>query len=99
MVQIDAISSHPITFFLGEETSDQHITTNSFQVAVDSDKISLNHLFSRLPILAHSDGIKEQNLNPEDNLRELHSFSYCSIKINCNNNKYYLRYIRYIQYR
>jgi len=38
-MQLEAISSHPITSYLGEET-DPHFTTTSFQVVVESDKVS-----------------------------------------------------------
>jgi len=37
--QLEAISSHPITSYLGEETN-THLATISFQVVVESDKIS-----------------------------------------------------------
>ena len=37
--QLEAISSHPVTSYLGEETK-THLTTASFQVAVESDKVS-----------------------------------------------------------
>ncbi|KAK4825498.1 hypothetical protein QYF61_027653 [Mycteria americana] len=37
--QLDAISSHPITCYLGEET-DPHLATTSFQVVVESYKVS-----------------------------------------------------------
>ncbi|KAK4824161.1 hypothetical protein QYF61_011288 [Mycteria americana] len=36
---LEAISSHPITCYLGEET-DPHLSTTSFQVVVESDKVS-----------------------------------------------------------
>lgn len=62
LLQFDAVSSHPIPFFLGEETRNQDITTTSFQVAVDSDKVSLSLLFSKPPILAYLAGIKVQKL-------------------------------------
>ncbi|KAK4819568.1 LOW QUALITY PROTEIN: hypothetical protein QYF61_007079 [Mycteria americana] len=39
LAQLEAISSHPITFYLGKET-DTHLATASFQVAVESDKVS-----------------------------------------------------------
>ncbi|KAK4829457.1 LOW QUALITY PROTEIN: hypothetical protein QYF61_004675, partial [Mycteria americana] len=39
LVQLEAISSHPITCYLGAET-DPHLTTPSFQVVVESDKVS-----------------------------------------------------------
>jgi len=38
-MQLKAISSCPITSYLGEET-DTHFTTISFQVVVNSDKVS-----------------------------------------------------------
>ncbi|KAK4828029.1 LOW QUALITY PROTEIN: hypothetical protein QYF61_022806 [Mycteria americana] len=37
--QLEAISSHPITCYLGEET-DPHLSTPSFQVAGESNKVS-----------------------------------------------------------
>ncbi|KAK4824899.1 hypothetical protein QYF61_021414 [Mycteria americana] len=39
LAQLEAISSRPITCYLGEET-DPHLSTASFQVAVESDKVS-----------------------------------------------------------
>ncbi|KAK4815585.1 hypothetical protein QYF61_004800 [Mycteria americana] len=39
LVQLEAISSGPITCYLGEET-DPHLSTTSFQVVVESDKVS-----------------------------------------------------------
>ncbi|KAK4818581.1 hypothetical protein QYF61_015381 [Mycteria americana] len=39
LVQLEAISSCPITCYLGEET-DPHLSTTSFQVAVESEKVS-----------------------------------------------------------
>ncbi|KAK4824291.1 LOW QUALITY PROTEIN: hypothetical protein QYF61_013036 [Mycteria americana] len=39
LVQLEAISSHPITCYLGEET-DPHLSTPSFQVVVESNKVS-----------------------------------------------------------
>ncbi|KAK4816506.1 hypothetical protein QYF61_017467 [Mycteria americana] len=39
LAQLEAISSHPVTCYLGEET-DPHLSTTSFQVAVESDKVS-----------------------------------------------------------
>ncbi|KAK4813748.1 LOW QUALITY PROTEIN: hypothetical protein QYF61_023684 [Mycteria americana] len=39
LTQLEAISSHPITSYLGEET-DPHLSTPSFQVAVESDEVS-----------------------------------------------------------
>ncbi|KAK4831827.1 LOW QUALITY PROTEIN: hypothetical protein QYF61_019350 [Mycteria americana] len=39
LVQLEAISSHPITCYLGEET-DPHLSTTSFQVVVESHKVS-----------------------------------------------------------
>ncbi|KAK4825746.1 hypothetical protein QYF61_002185, partial [Mycteria americana] len=39
LVQLEAISSRPITCYLGEET-DPHLSTTSFQVVVESDKVS-----------------------------------------------------------
>ncbi|KAK4829570.1 hypothetical protein QYF61_005239 [Mycteria americana] len=39
LVQLEAISSRPIACYLGEET-DPHLSTNSFQVVVESDKVS-----------------------------------------------------------
>ncbi|KAK4831743.1 LOW QUALITY PROTEIN: hypothetical protein QYF61_018873 [Mycteria americana] len=39
LVQLEAISSHPITCYLGEETN-THLATTSFQVVVESNKVS-----------------------------------------------------------
>ena len=39
LVQLEAIFSRPVTCYLGEET-DTHLTTTSFQVVVESDKVS-----------------------------------------------------------
>ncbi|KAK4814106.1 LOW QUALITY PROTEIN: hypothetical protein QYF61_008201, partial [Mycteria americana] len=39
LVQLEAISSRPITCYLGEET-DTHLATTSFQVVVESNKVS-----------------------------------------------------------
>ncbi|KAK4830412.1 LOW QUALITY PROTEIN: hypothetical protein QYF61_010943, partial [Mycteria americana] len=39
LVQLEAISSCPVTCYLGEET-DPHLSTTSFQVVVESDKVS-----------------------------------------------------------
>ncbi|KAK4815148.1 hypothetical protein QYF61_017589 [Mycteria americana] len=39
LAQLEAISSRPITCYLGEET-DPHLSTTSFQVAVESDEVS-----------------------------------------------------------
>ncbi|KAK4811306.1 hypothetical protein QYF61_023358 [Mycteria americana] len=39
LTQLEAISSHPIASYLGEET-DPHLTTTSFQVVVESNKVS-----------------------------------------------------------
>jgi len=39
LAQLEALSSHPIACYLGEET-DVHLTTPSFQVVVESDKVS-----------------------------------------------------------
>ena len=39
LVQLEAISSHPITCYLAEET-DTHLATTSFQVILESDKVS-----------------------------------------------------------
>ncbi|KAK4827068.1 hypothetical protein QYF61_013709 [Mycteria americana] len=39
LAQLEAISSCPITCYLGEET-DPHLSTTSFQVAVESDEVS-----------------------------------------------------------
>ena len=39
LAQPEAVSSHPITFDLGEET-DTHLGTTSFQVLVESNKVS-----------------------------------------------------------
>ena len=39
LVQLEAVSSHPIASYLIEET-DPHLATPSFQVVVESDKVS-----------------------------------------------------------
>ena len=39
LVQFEAVSSHPIACYLGEE-ADTHLATASFQVVVESDKVS-----------------------------------------------------------
>ncbi|KAK4816046.1 hypothetical protein QYF61_011054 [Mycteria americana] len=39
LVQLEAVSSRPITCYLGEET-DPHLATTSFQVVVESNKVS-----------------------------------------------------------
>jgi len=39
LMQPEATSSHPIASYLGEETN-LNLTTTSFQVAVESDKVS-----------------------------------------------------------
>ncbi|KAK4825740.1 hypothetical protein QYF61_002179 [Mycteria americana] len=39
LAQLEAISSRPITCYLGEET-DPHLSTTSFQAVVESDKVS-----------------------------------------------------------
>ncbi|KAK4810666.1 hypothetical protein QYF61_007466 [Mycteria americana] len=39
LAQLEAISSRPITSYLGEET-DTHLSTTSFQVVVESNKVS-----------------------------------------------------------
>ena len=38
LVQLEAIASHPMASYLGEETN-THLTTTSFQVAVESNKV------------------------------------------------------------
>jgi len=38
-MQLEAIASHPISCYLGEETN-THLTTTSFQVVVESSKVS-----------------------------------------------------------
>ena len=38
-MQLEAVSSHPVTSHLGEET-DTHLTPTSFQAVVESDKVS-----------------------------------------------------------
>ena len=40
LAQFKAVSSHPITCYLGEDT-DTQLATTSFQVVVESDKVSL----------------------------------------------------------
>jgi len=44
LLQLEAISSHPIASYLREETNTQLITT-SFQVVVESNKVSLHPAF------------------------------------------------------
>ncbi|KAK4833009.1 hypothetical protein QYF61_027111 [Mycteria americana] len=39
LAQLEAISSHPIACYLGEET-DPHLSTASFQAVVESDEVS-----------------------------------------------------------
>jgi len=39
LMQLEAIASHPIDRYLGEETN-THLTTPSFQVVVESEKVS-----------------------------------------------------------
>jgi len=39
LIQLEVISSRPVTSYLGEETN-THLTTTSFQVVVESDKVS-----------------------------------------------------------
>ncbi|KAK4831149.1 hypothetical protein QYF61_015452 [Mycteria americana] len=54
--QLEAISSRPITSYLGEET-DPHLTTTSFQVVVESKKVSPQPLLlqTKQPqLLSHS---------------------------------------------
>ena len=46
-MQLEAIASHPVASYLGEETN-TCLTTTSFQVVVESDKVPLSSLFSRL---------------------------------------------------
>ncbi|KAK4824151.1 hypothetical protein QYF61_011229 [Mycteria americana] len=46
LAQLEAISSHPITCYLGEET-DPHLSTTFLQVAVESNKFSLSLTESR----------------------------------------------------
>jgi len=38
LTQLEAIASHPIASYLGEETN-THLTTNSFQLVVESNKV------------------------------------------------------------
>jgi len=38
LTQLEAVASHPIASYLGEETS-THLTTTSFQVVVENNKI------------------------------------------------------------
>ncbi|KAK4810751.1 LOW QUALITY PROTEIN: hypothetical protein QYF61_007725 [Mycteria americana] len=46
LAQLKAVSSCPITCYLGEET-DPHLSTTSFQVVVESDKVSPQPPFLR----------------------------------------------------
>ena len=39
-MKFEAVSSHPVTSYLGEETN-THLTTTSFQVVLESNKVSL----------------------------------------------------------
>ena len=43
-MQLEAISSHPMAHYLGDETN-THLTTTSFQVVVESNKVSPQPLF------------------------------------------------------
>ena len=43
-MQLEAISSHPVLCYLGEETG-THLATTSFQVVVESDKVSFEPPF------------------------------------------------------
>ena len=45
LMQLEAIASRPVTVYLGEETNTS-LTTTSFQVVVESDKVSPSLLFS-----------------------------------------------------
>ena len=45
LVQLEAVSSCPVTCYLGEDT-DPQLTTTSFQVAVESDKVPPGASFS-----------------------------------------------------
>ena len=47
LVQPEAISPRLIACYLGKET-DPHLATPSFEVVVESNKVSLSLLFSRL---------------------------------------------------
>jgi len=48
LMQLEAIASRPIASYLGEETN-TCLTTTSFQIVVESNKVSpLSLLFSRL---------------------------------------------------
>ena len=40
LMQLEAISSHPIASYLGEETN-THLTTSAFQIVAESSKDSL----------------------------------------------------------
>jgi len=52
-MQLEAMSSHPIASYLGEETN-IHFTTASFQVVVESDKVSLR---AAVPWAPHSPSV------------------------------------------
>ena len=47
LAQLEAVPSGPITGYTGEE-ADPYLTTVSFQGVVETDKVSLSLLFSRL---------------------------------------------------
>ena len=47
LVVLEAVPSSPIMCYMGEET-DPHLTTNTLQVIVESYKVSLSLVFSRL---------------------------------------------------
>ncbi|KAK4820044.1 hypothetical protein QYF61_017857 [Mycteria americana] len=50
LAQLEAVAPRPITCYLGEET-DPHLTTTSFQVVVESDKVSPQPPFLQFPQL------------------------------------------------
>ncbi|KAK4826779.1 hypothetical protein QYF61_011428 [Mycteria americana] len=71
LVQLEAISSRPITCYLGEET-DPHLATISFQVVVESDKVSPQPPFSALwDVVGRHAGALTAPVRAKDGNREL----------------------------
>jgi len=66
LAQLQAIASHPITSYLGEETN-THLITTAFQVVVESDKVS-----PQPPLLQ----TKQPQLPPPLFIRLLHINTY-----------------------
>jgi len=57
-MQLEAVASHPITSYLGEETN-TCLTTTSFQVAVESSKAS-----PQPPLFQKKEGETDRTRNP-----------------------------------